>query len=116
MKGLLLVVAIAIAALLAYNYVHTGKLTLIPSSLSKTEEQLQRLEQRLDNARREFQAAGQAAGLTGVDTSADAEAARREVERIEADLERLQGQLDDATRPIADQLKERIKEFKKDLR
>ena len=36
------------AALLAYNYVHTGKLTLIPSSLSKADEQLQRLEQRLD--------------------------------------------------------------------
>jgi len=116
MKGLLLVVAIAVAALLVYNYVHTGKLTLVPSSLSTTEEQLQHLERRLTNAHREFQAAGRAAGLTGVDTSADAEAARREVERIEADLKRLEGQLDDATRQTAAQLKDTIKEFKKELR
>lgn len=116
MKGLILVVLLAAAALLTYNYVHTGKLTLIPSSLSKAEQQLQRLEQRLDSARRQFQAAGRAAGIAGVDTSADAEAARREVERIEADLKTLRDQVEEADKLKADELMDKIQEFKKELR
>jgi chromosome segregation ATPase len=116
MKGLVLVVLFVAGALLAYNYVHTGKLTLIPSSLSKAEQQLQRLEERLDSARRQFQAAGRAAGVAGVDTSADAEAARREVERIEADLKALSGQLEEADKVKADELMDKIQEFKKEMR
>ena len=30
MKGLIALVAIAVVALLAYNYVHTGRVSLIP--------------------------------------------------------------------------------------
>ena len=116
MKGVILVVLIAAAALLAYNYVHTGRLTLIPSSLSKAEQQLQRLEQRLDSAHRQFDAAGRAAGVSGVDTSADAEAARREVERVEQDLKTLRGQLEEADKLKADELMDKIQEFKKELR
>ena len=116
MKGLVLVVLLVAAALLAYNYVHTGKLTLIPSSLSKAEQQLQRLDQRLDSARRQYEAAGRAAGISGVDTSADAEAARREVERVEADLKALRDQLEEADKLKADALMDKIQEFKKELR
>jgi chromosome segregation ATPase len=116
MKGLVLVVLLVAAALLAYNYVHTGKLTLIPSSLSKAEQQLQRLDQRLDSARRQYEAAGRAAGISGVDTSADAEAARREVERVEADLKALRDQLEEADKLKADELMDKIQEFKKELR
>jgi hypothetical protein len=43
-----LIVLLVAAALLAYNYVHTGRLTLVPSSLSKSEQELRRLEERLD--------------------------------------------------------------------
>jgi DNA repair exonuclease SbcCD ATPase subunit len=116
MKGVILVVLLAAAALLAYNYVHTGKLTLIPSSLSKAEQQLQRLEERLDSARRQFHAAGRAAGVAGVDTTADAEAARREVERVEADLKALRAQIEEADKLKADALMDKIQEFKKELR
>jgi outer membrane murein-binding lipoprotein Lpp len=116
MKGLILVVLLVAGALLAYNYVHTGKLTLIPSSTSKAEQQLQELEQRLDSARRQFEAAGRAAGVAGVDTTADAEAARREVERVESDLKELRGQLAGAYRQQADALMDKVQEFKKELR
>jgi DNA repair exonuclease SbcCD ATPase subunit len=116
MKGLVLIIVLVAAALLAYNYVHTGKLTLIPSSLSKPEQQLQELEQRLDSARRQFEAAGRAAGVAGVDTTADAEAARREVERVEADLKALREQLQETYKQKADQLMDKIQEFKKELR
>jgi peptidoglycan hydrolase CwlO-like protein len=116
MKGLILVVLLVAAALLAYNYVHTGKVTLVPSSLSKAEQELQRLEERLDGARRQIDAAGRAAGVAGVDTTADAEAARREVERVEADLKDLQKRLEAADKLRADQLMDKIQEFKKELR
>jgi len=116
MKGLILILLIAAAALVTYNYVHTGKLTLIPSSLSKAEQQLQRLEERLNSARQQFQAAGRAAGVAGIDTSADAEAARREVERVEADLKALREQLEEADKLKADELMDKIQEFKKELR
>jgi len=116
MKGLILVVLLVAAALLAYNYVHTGRLTLVPSSLSKSEQELQRLGERLDSARRQFEAAGRAAGVAGVDTTADAEAARREVERIEADLQDLQKRLEAADRFKADELMDKIQEFKREMR
>ena len=116
MKGLLAILALAVAALLAYNYVHTGKVTLIPTSLSKGEQQLQQLEKRLDGARRQFEAAGRAAGISGVDTSADAEAARREVERIEAEFKNVRDQLEEADKLKADELQAKIDDFKKDLR
>jgi uncharacterized protein (DUF3084 family) len=116
MKGLIAILAFAVAALLAYNYVHTGKLTLVPSSLSKGQQQLQQLEKRLDNARRQFEAAGRAAGISGVDTTADAEAARRELERIEAEFHTLRNQLEDADRTEAEALQRKIDDFKKDLR
>ncbi len=116
MKGLIAILALVAAALLAYNYVHTGKFTLIPSSLSKGEQQLQQLEKRLDSARRQFDAAGRAAGISGVDTSADAEAARREVERIEAEFKGLRENLEEADKLRADELQAKIDDFKKDLR
>jgi hypothetical protein len=52
----------------------------------------------------------------GVDTSADAEAARREVERIEADLKALRERLEEADKLKADELMDKIQEFKKELR
>jgi SMC interacting uncharacterized protein involved in chromosome segregation len=116
MKGFIAIVAFALAALLAYNYVHSGKLTLIPSSMSKGEQQLQQLEKRLDNARRQFEAAGRAAGISGVDTTADAEAARRELERIETEFHTLRSQLEDTDKAAAEAVQRKIDDFKKDLR
>src|SRR5664280_2306549 len=86
MKGLLAFVAIAVVALLAYNYVHTGRLALIPSSLSRDEQALQRIEERFDTARRQFEAAGRAAGVAGADTTADADAARRDIDKADAGI------------------------------
>jgi len=116
MKSVILLLILVAAALLAYNYVHTGRLTLIPSSLSSGEQQLQALEQRFDSARRQFEAAGRAAGVAGVDSTADADAARREVESVEAELKALRDRLEDADKPKADELMDKIQEFKKQLR
>ncbi len=116
MKGLIAVVALVVVALLAYNYVHTGRLALIPSSLSRDEQALQRLEERFATARRQFEAAGRAAGVAGVDTTADAEAARRDIEKVEADLGDLRSHLGGALQAKADQLRNEIVAFRDEMR
>jgi predicted nucleic acid-binding Zn-ribbon protein len=116
MKGLIAVVAIAIAALLAYNYVHTGRLALIPSSVSQDEQALQHIEERFETARRRFEAAGRAAGVAGVDTTADAEAARRDIDKAEADLADLRTHLGGALQAKAEQLRTEIEAFRNEMR
>jgi uncharacterized membrane protein YccC len=113
---LLVVIVVVLAALLAHNYVHTGRLTLVPPPPFQAEQQLGQLEKRFDRARAQFEQPGRAAGISGVDTSADAEAARREVERIDAELKALRNQLEDADKLKADEPKDKVEESKKELR
>jgi predicted nucleic acid-binding Zn-ribbon protein len=116
MKGLLAFVAIAVVALLAYNYVHTGRLALVPSSLSRDEQALQRIEERFDTARRQYEAAGRAAGVAGADTTADADAARRDIDKADADLADLRAHLGGALQAKADQLRSEIEAFRDEMR
>jgi hypothetical protein len=116
MKGLLALVAIAVAALLAYNYVHSGRVSLIPKSLSQDEQELKRIEARFDTARRQFEAAGRAAGVAGADTTADAEAARRDIDKADADLAALSAHLGGALKAQADRLRTEIEAFRDEMR
>src|SRR5262249_603229 len=89
-KRLVLALVLAVAALFAYNYITTGKLALIPSNnLSDQEKELPDLEARLNAAVRQYAQAGRSAGLSGIDTTSDAEAARVEVQKIQKSLDEL---------------------------
>ncbi len=109
---LLFVVALAVGA----NILFKGGLPL-RQSLSAEEQQLAELRTRLRSAQSEYRQAGRAAGLSGVDTSAQAEAALRQVERVEEDLARLRaGLTSDVARQAAQKLAEEIADFKGELR
>lgn len=83
-KTILIAIVLIVGGLLAYNYFNIGKLTLIPSSpLSEEEKEIKMLEEELRAAERAFAQAGRASSLAGVDTTADAEATRHVVERVE---------------------------------
>lgn len=87
-KKIGLVVLAIVAALAGYNLVTTGKLTLIPSASQSPEEQhLNALESRMRSAGGDITRASQAAGLSGMDTTGDAERAIHELEKVEAELQ-----------------------------
>src|SRR5262245_1009570 len=108
-KRLVLAVVLAAAAVFAYNYITTGQLTLIPSKpMSDQEKELSDLEARLKSAVREYAQAGRAAGLSGMDTTSAAEAARVEVQQI-------QKRLDDLGRKASAETKEKVAKVKQEL-
>jgi len=116
MKGILALIGLVVVALLAYNVITTGQLSLRPPGGGSTEEKLLRgLEQQLDAARREFQQAGKAAGLTGADTSFSAEGLHNRVERVEEGLDRLQDKLSEKLKARAEKLRRAIAAFKREL-
>jgi hypothetical protein len=106
---------LVVGALLVYNYTTTGKLTLLPAGpLTPEEQELQRLERAFESAAQEFNQALRSAGLAGLDTTGDADAAMGEVERIERSLEKLARRLEgEDARRKAERLKLRLQEFKR---
>lgn len=116
MKGILALIGLVVVALLAYNLVTTGELTLrLPGGGSAEEKLLRGLEQQLDAAKREFSQAGRAAGLTGADASLNAEGLRRRAEAVEEGLDRLQDKLSDKLKARADKLRRAVAAFKREL-
>jgi hypothetical protein len=108
-KRIALVLVLAAAALVAYNYVTTGRLALIPTAtLSAQEKELKDLETRVKQAVRQYAEAGRAAGLSGVDTTSDAEAARVEIQKV-------QKQLDELGRKASADMKEKVDKVKQEL-
>lgn len=115
MKKVLVLVLLAVGVLLAYNYTTTGKVTLIPAGpLTPEEQELQRLERAFETAATEFNQALRSAGLAGLDTTGDADAAMEEVQRIERSLEKMmRGLQGEDVRGMAERLQLRIGEFKR---
>ncbi len=71
------------------------------------------MERAFETAQAEFHQALRSAGLAGLDTTGDAEAAMKEVKRIERNLDKLMRRLgNDDERKKAEQLKLRIKQFR----
>ena len=110
MKKLVVLIVVLVAAGIGYRYVQSS------GKASPEARELQTLSDRLDDARSQYGAAGRAAGMTGMDTTAEASAALEEVKRIEADLEKLQTRLSVEDRAEADRLKAAIREFRGELR
>ena len=113
MKKILVVVAVLAAALVAYNYVSTGRLTLVPAMMvSQDEQALRSLEDRFSAATRQYQQAARTAGLSGLDTTADANAALTSLRQIDKELRALRKRLSSQSEiQRADYLSAAIKEF-----
>lgn len=87
MKKLALLVVVLVGVWLGVNYVRTGQFSLLPTALSPEEQQVRDLERDLAGVNAELAQAGQAAGMTGMDTTADVSALMQKKERIQKQLE-----------------------------
>jgi|GEM_PF-1010252 len=115
MKNIVVLIVVAVAALLAYNFFTNGELSLMPSGPSSAEgRELMRLERGFEKAEKEFGQALRSAGMAGLDTTGDAEAAMDEARHVERDLAKLMPRLKaEDERRKAERLKMRIREFKR---
>lgn len=118
MKKIALVLAIGVLGLLGYNYVATGELKLIPGrALSAEQRELKELEKQFDAARKQVGQAHRAAGTTGIDMTADVEAARRSLDKIQRALADLKQRLEsDSAKRDADRLARAVKDYSRELR
>ena len=119
MKKIVILVVIAVVALVIYNYATTGTVSLLPASMSMSadERAVADLEDRFDAARKQYSQAARSAGLSGMDTSGDAEGALRSVEQIASDLRKLQQELSSGpAKQKAETLAASIEGYKRSLR
>jgi hypothetical protein len=94
MKNIVVLVVIALAGLVAYNYFTTGEVKLIPTpSRSGEDIEVERLEKQFRQAQSRFLEGSRGASIGGIDTPADVVGAMREVERIEEELIALKARL-----------------------
>ncbi|MFQ5890700.1 MAG: hypothetical protein ACE5JR_11690 [Gemmatimonadota bacterium] len=83
MKKLVLLMLVLAGAWVGVNYVRTGHVSLFPTEMSEEQRRLRDLEKELASVNDQIAAAGRAAGLTGMDTTADVEALLKRKERLE---------------------------------
>ncbi len=117
MKKFAVVLVVVVVGLLGYNYATTGEFKLVPS-FSNSEEEQAVLDLRDDFAasQKQFAQAHRAAGLSGIDTSSDADAAVNDVKRIKRELEKLRKKLtEDKAKRIAGELANSVKDFERTL-
>ncbi len=117
MKKLAVVIVVAIAGLVAFNYATTGELTLAPSfSKSEEERAVRDLERDFAAAQKRYAQAHRTAAVGGIDTTADADAAIGSVKRIKRELESLRKTLsEERAKRIADELATSVRAFEKSL-
>lgn len=86
MKKLILLVVAVVAVWLGINYARTGRLALFPSAANPAEQRIHDLEQELAAIESQIQSAGRAAGMTGMDTTADVSALTAKKTEIEKQI------------------------------
>jgi hypothetical protein len=87
MRSLLTLVVLVVVGLVAFNYITTGELKLLPGdSMSGGERELNRLQGEFRAAAREYRQAAKSVAVSGVDASDAASAALAEVDRIEDEV------------------------------
>jgi len=88
MKTLLMLLVVVVVALVAFNYLTTGKLAILPSGETSDEaRELNRLEGEFRAAAREYRQAGRSAAVSGVDATDAGSAALAAVDRVERDVQ-----------------------------
>jgi hypothetical protein len=114
-KVLGLIVFLGIAAAAAH-FLSDGGLSF-QKSLSEEEQRIAELRSELRAAQTEYRQSGRAAALSGMDTTAEAGAALRRVDRIESELTRLKKELTtDSAKVAAQRLEEEISDFRAEVR
>ena len=83
MKKLVLLIVLVVGAWLGVNYMRTGELAFLPKAASAAEQRLGLLEKELDGVNAQIAQAGRAAGMTGMDTTADVSALMVKKEQLE---------------------------------
>jgi hypothetical protein len=113
MKSLLTLALMVVIALLAFNYLTTGELKLLPSSGGGSEQELNRLQGDFRAAARDYREAQKAVAVSGVDATDSASAALAELDRIEQEVRQFKSK---ATSPelkaAADKLLKEIAHYK----
>ena len=115
MKNLVVLIVLAAAGLLAYNYFTTGELKLIPSgAMTEDEQKVRNLEDAFLEAQNRFMEGSRGAAIGGIDTPADVTGAMREVDQIEAKVRALQARLEsEEAKQRASKLLSQIQTFKR---
>ncbi len=94
MKKLLLVAFLAVGAWAGYQYTQTGSLPFgLSSPASADEKQVAALFDQFESARAEFKQGLRSSGLTGMDNTAQVDAAVQQVKRVKESLGRLKSKL-----------------------
>jgi len=114
MKNLIVLIIIAAAGLVAYNYFTTGELKLIPSAaLSDEEQEIKDLSDQFLEAQSEYMKGSRGAAIGGIDTPVDLVGVMRKVDRIEGKARSLMARLEsEAAKEKAAKLLAQIKTFK----
>ncbi len=86
MKKLIVLVVVVLAIWLGINYMRTGHLSLFPPQMTAEEQRLHELEQELASVTAQISQAGRAAGMTGMDTTADVGALMARKQKIEKEI------------------------------
>jgi len=106
MKKLILLALVLSAAIFGY------KSFINPAPAAADERVLADLERQFDSAARTMATATRSSGMSGMDTTADVEAARISARRIDAELQRIKPTLpSDAARRRAERLHETVRAF-----
>ena len=118
MKKIAVVVVAVVVGLITFNYMSTGEFSVIPAfAQSEEERELNALEDRFKAAVKQYSQAGRTAAMSGIDTTSDAEAARREVRQISKELQALRKRLSsESSVRKAEELAASMRSFSQSLR
>jgi hypothetical protein len=116
-KNLITIAVVVVVALVAFNYFQTGKFSLVPGGgMSQEEKELNSLRGDFRRAAQAYRQAGRAAGVSGLDTTSDAEAALQSVDGVERDAKALrQRTTDPEVRAKIDDFLAEVKKYKEDV-
>lgn len=117
MRALLFVIVIAIVGLLAYNFLTTGSIALLPSgALSAEDRAVEELRDQFVAGQAQYRQAGRAVAVSGVDATADVEDFLADLDRIHAEAKRLRPKLTtESARQNLDKLMRDIAAYRGDV-
>jgi hypothetical protein len=115
MMRIIMLIIVAAAGLVAYNYFTTGEMSLIPSStLSEEEQEVKSLADSFHKARRMVRQAERAAAVGGIGNIDIVEDEMNEIDQIESALVTLKSSLEsEAAIKAAERLEREIEGYKK---
>ena len=118
MTRIVILIIIAVAGFVAYNYFTTGEMALSPSStLSEEGQEVKNLADSFREAQRQVRQAERTGAASGVGNLGAVEDAINEIDQIESDIVTLKSSLTSASAmKEAERLESEIEEFKRGVR